>query len=344
MLLIRGANVFDGRQFSEEESVVVDSGRALAVGPESEVEFPPVTRALDGRNLTLLPGFIDAHVHIGFYDPRVVLAGGITAARDLGWPAKRIFPLVEKLRRSSQDGPILVAAGPILTAPGGYPSRAGWAPRATALEIRDEEQAREAVRTLKSSGAAIIKVAQDPRAGPVLTPSVLRTIVDEAHSADLKVTSHLGSLDQLEVALDAGVDELAHGLWSDEEIPAAIIDRMVSQGMTVIPTLHIDPSPVRIENLRKFHEAGGRVIYGTDMGNTGPPPGIDPTELSLMRKAGMSVEDVLASATSAAARHLGLGGRGVIEAEAPADLVLIDGDPRDDFRVLSNVVRVFRSG
>lgn len=338
-----GTRVFNGVEFLLDQTVVVAHGRITSIGPSANLEAPSGTELVEGESRTLLPGFIDSHVHIGFYDPKTVLEGGITVARDLGWPAKQIFPLAERLKSSTREGPLLLASGPMITCPGGYPSRAAWAPRGTALEVRGVEEATEAVRGLVAEGAAIIKVAQDPRAGPVLEPEVLKSVVDETHSTGFAVTSHLGGLDQLEVALDVGVDELAHGLWSEEEIPEATIDRMVSQEMTVIPTLHIDPSEVRIENLRKFHDAGGRVIYGTDMGNTGPPPGIDPTELMLMHEAGMSVEEVLASATSSAARHLGLKDRGVIEAGTLADLVLIDGDPRDDFRVLSNVVRVFRS-
>jgi imidazolonepropionase-like amidohydrolase len=343
LFAVIGTRVFNGFEFLEDQTVVVTDGTITAFGPSSGAEVPTEAEIFEGKNRTLLPGFVDAHVHIGFYDPKTVLAGGITAARDLGWPAKEVFPLAERLRASTQEGPMLLASGPMITCPGGYPSRAEWAPPGTALEVRNEEEATEAVRGLTSEGAAIIKVAQDPRAGPVLEPEVLKAVVDEAHRAGLHVTSHLGGLDHLKIALASGVDELAHGLWSDEEIPEEVIERMVAQGMKVIPTLHIDPSPVRIQNLRRFHEAGGKVIYGTDMGNTGPPPGIDPTELKLMHEAGMSIEQVLASATSAAS-HLGLKNRGVIEAGAPADLVLVDGDPRDDFRVLSNVVRVIRSG
>jgi len=344
LIAVRGARVFDGTQFLEDQTVMVAAGRIDAVGPASETEAAGGAEIYDGKNRTLLPGFIDAHVHIGFYDPRVILAGGITTARDLGWPGELIFPLVHELKNSTEAGPLLLAAGPMITTPGGYPSRASWAPSGTAMEVRDEWQARDAVRALVDEGADIIKVAQDPRAGPVLEPDVLKPIVNEAHGAGLKVTSHLGSLNELEVALDAGLDELAHGLWSDEEIPRALIDRMVAREVTVIPTLHIDPSAVRIQNVRRFLEAGGKVIYGTDMGNTGPPPGIDPSELSLMREAGMSVEEVLSSATSLAAEHLGLIGRGVIQVGAVADLILVEGDPRDDFRVLAHPTKVIRSG
>src|SRR2546426_904373 len=81
----------------------------------------PSSRAPSG---TLLPGFIDCHVHLGFFQPRAVLRGGVTTVRDLGWP----------LDVALDGGPDVLRAVQILTAPGGYPLRAGWAPKGTARE------------------------------------------------------------------------------------------------------------------------------------------------------------------------------------------------------------------
>lgn len=330
--------VFDGRGFFTASSVIVHRDRIAGI----DAPIPAGARVIEAMSSTLIPGFIDTHVHIGFYDPARVLAGGVTAARDTGWPTS-IFDEVRRLA-TDRTGPLLLAAGPMVTAPGGYPSRAAWAPRGTALEVTDEGSARDAVLTLASAGACVVKVAQEPRQGPVLEPEVLAAVVDEAHRAGMKVTSHCGSLEELHFALEAGVDELAHGLWSDEGIPDATVARMVAAGMTIVPTLHIDPSPNRIDDLRRFLAAAGHVVYGTDMGNAGPPPGIDHIEMGLMMQAGMSVEAALSAATADAAGHLGLAGRGAIEEGAVADLVLLDGDPRDDVGGLAAVRLVMREG
>lgn len=291
-----------------------------------------------------MPGFIDAHIHLEFYEPKRVLKGGITTARDTGWPAEKVFPLAERLATDPSAGPFLLACGPMITAQDGYPSSAGWAPPGTALEISSAQEGRKAVTRLKDLGATWIKVAQDPRQGPVLSTAVLGDVVQQAHDLGLKVTSHLGSLDQLEVALRAGVDELAHGLWSDEIIPDMMIARMVKLGMTVVPTLHIDPSHQRIDNLRRFLSAGGKVIYGTDMGNSGPPAGIDVVELKLMMDAGMSALEALTSATAHAASYLGLEDRGRIAPGLAADLIVVEGNPLEDLQVLSRPVLVMRQG
>lgn len=336
--------VFDGSEIHQGYSVVVAGARIVAVGLSAAIDPPEGCRVTPGSGMTLLPGFIDAHVHLGLCRPRRVLAAGVTTCRDLGWPERRIFALRDALGADPGSGPCLLAAGPIITAPGGYPSRAGWGPRGTAREVASEREAVKAVRDLAARGAAVIKIAQEPRSGPCLDAGVLGAVVEAAHGAGLRVTSHLGSLDQLSVALAAGVDELAHGLWSDEEIPSPLLDRMIAAGVTVVPTLHIDPSPVRIANLRRFLDAGGRVVYGTDMGNSGPPQGIDVAELMLMVRAGMTALAVLASATSRAAGHLGLQARGRVAVGSVADLVVVDGDPTEDLAVLARPSMVMREG
>src|SRR3712207_8677447 len=81
-----------------------------------------------------MPGFVDAHVHIGCADAGEVLRRGVTTVRDLGWPPERIFDVARASASPSFDGPLVLAAGPILTAPGGYPTPAAWAPRGTGRE------------------------------------------------------------------------------------------------------------------------------------------------------------------------------------------------------------------
>ena len=341
-LAITGVTVFDGERFIEDRTVFLRGDTIEAVrGGDADVAAG--VEVVEGEGRTLLPGFIDTHVHLALTDPRAVLRNGITTARDLAWPLGEISELSVDAIYGLDDGPALRFAGPMLTAPGGYPARAGWAPRGTALEVADAASAAHEVRELIRRSVSVIKVAMEPRAGPMLAPDVLRAIVDAAREAGVPVTCHCGGLDALEIALDAGVRELAHGLWSDEAIPDATIDRMVRDGVVVVPTLHIDPSAARVDNLRRFVAAGGRVVYGTDMGNPPAVHGIDVEELRLMRDAGMSLTDVLVAATSGAASYLGLDA-GRVEPGAPADLVLVEGDPREDLGVLADPVIVARAG
>jgi imidazolonepropionase-like amidohydrolase len=319
--------------------------------------LPPDLRVVDATGLTILPGFIDAHVHIAFYEPHDVLTGGVTTVRDLAWPPAVIFELAQRSRDVDFDGPEILAAGPMLTTAGGYPTSAGWAPPGTArvvagpadAEAADAEaaDAEAAVTEAADAGACIIKVALNPPAGPTLDTPTLAAIVSAAHARGLKVTGHVSGLDQLDKCLHAGVDELAHALMSEERIPAATLDRMVEQGMVIVPTFSCRTGSdleMAIENVARFRAAGGTVIYGTDLGNEGPVPGIDASEVSSMMEAGMSGLEIVRSATCDSARWLGLTDRGVIQPGARADLIGVSGDPSEDPTTLSNVRLVIRGG
>lgn len=325
--------------------VVVEAGRITSVG--SGDAPPEDVPRVDVSESTLIPGFIDAHVHIGFYDPRDVLRGGVTTARDLGWPPDRIFPLVRRSASPEFPGPRVLAAGPMLTVPDGYPTRAGWAPPGTGLPVGSISEARDAVDRIADDGACVVKVALSGTAGPTLDLPTLAAIVDRAHARTLRVTGHVDGLDRLELALDAGLDELAHMLMSPQRIPEATLRRMVSQGVTIVPTLAIFSGRARriaIDNVRNFLSEGGRVIYGTDLGNAGPRPGIDEREVRGLVAAGMSGTEIVAAATVDAARWLGLPGTGVLESGADADLVAVDGDAVSDPLALTRVRMVWRAG
>ena len=302
---------------------------------------------LDATLLTLMPGFIDAHVHIGFYDPAEVLQGGVTTVRDLAWPPAQIFPLAERSREPGFDGPLILAAGPMHTTPGGYPTRAAWAPSGTGRAVTGPDDAATAVSEAAAQGATVIKVALNPAVGPTLDLRTLSALIEAAHDAGLRTTGHVYGLEELEKALDAGLDELAHMLMSDEAIPDATMNRMVEQGMVVVPTLSVrSGSDLRcaIDNLERFRAAGGWVVYGTDLGNEGPRPGIDPREIAGMSDAGMDGRAVIQSATVDAAKWLGLEGQGILEAGRAADIVGVRGDPLANPTALSDVALVIREG
>ena len=312
------------------------------MGPAAEVVPPAAAVVVDGAGATLLPGFIDTHVHLDFYPPAQVLAGGVTTVRDLGWPADRLAAL----RHGAADpgtSPRLLAAGQIITVPGGYPTRAPWAPAGTARPVDGPAEATAAVAELAAAGAAVIKVALDDRVGPTLPALVLAAVVAAAAERGLGVTAHVGGAAEAAKALAAGVGELAHWPFDPAGLGDALVDAL-AESVTAVPTLHIDPSPARRAGVRRFVGRGGRVLYGTDLGNQGPPPGVDVAELRLLVEAGLEPAQALAAATSRAAAHLGLDDTGRVEAGARADLLLVDGDPLADLAALERVRLVTRDG
>ena len=285
----------------------------------------------------VMPAVADRHVHIELSRPADVLAGGVTAVRDLAWPADRIFPLADASELPSFDGPLIRAAGPMLTAPGGYPTQDPWAPPGTGHEVKSPEDAAGAVEELVRLGATAVKVSLNAEAGPTPTDAELAAICDAAHAAELPVTSHAQGRGEVERALGAGIDELAHTPWvrlSDDVIQTA------ATRLRIVSTLDIlsfgrDTPEIRIalDNLRRFHVAGGQIVYGTDLGNGEIPAGIHEREARLMREAGMEPEEVLEAMI-----------RAPLELDAPADLIELSSSPLEDLGALGEVHTVIRAG
>ncbi len=341
-LAIVGGTALIGRDLEPSSAALVIEGSTIAQ-ITSDTDAPTV---IDATGHTVIPGFIDAHVHIAFADPRDVLRRGVTTVRDLAWPRDEIYPLARASLGNDFDGPLILTVGPMVTVEGGYPLTAGWAPPGTGLAVSSPDDARAAVATLASDGVAAIKVALNPPAGKVLDDTTLATIVSAAHDHDLRVTAHIHGLEELSKALAAGVDELAHMLMSPEELTTEVIDRLIQNDVTIVPTLSIFPRgdvEIAVANLGRFVAAGGRVIYGTDLGNAGPQPGIDELEVTRMEAAGMSVVDIVRSATVDAAAYLGLDAKGVIAPGMDADLVMIEGE-LEGAADLTRVRRVLRGG
>ena len=322
-------------RYLEDARVVFEGGEVAAAGLASGITPGEKELVLDGF---LMPAVADRHVHIELSDPMAVLLRGVTAVRDLAWPPERIFALADASELPSFSGPLIRAAGPMLTGPGGYPTKAGWAPSGTGREVEGAEDASDAVAELVTRGATAIKVSLNAEDGPTPTDSELMAICDAAHAAELPVTAHAQGEGQIGRALGAGVDELAHTPWthrlSDDVIAAA------AQRMRIVSTLDIcsfgrDTPQVRIalDNLRRFHTAGGTVIYGTDLGNGDIPPGINAREVMLLADAGLEYEEVLECMI-----------RAPLEPGAPADVIVTSRNPLDDLSAFDELLLVVRAG
>jgi imidazolonepropionase-like amidohydrolase len=211
----------------DDARVVCDAGQIVEVGPSAEVPPAEVELALDG---VLMPAAADRHVHIELADPVRVLRRGVTAVRDLGWPAGRIFPLADLSETPSFDGPLIRACGPMLTGPGGYPTQATWAPEGTGRAVHGPQDASEAVDELAAAGAAAVKVSLNAVGGPTPDDVELLSICEAAARHGLSVTAHAEGPGQVERALGAGVDELAHTPWThrlpDDLLHPAAPDRV----------------------------------------------------------------------------------------------------------------------
>jgi imidazolonepropionase-like amidohydrolase len=158
-------------------------------------------------------------------------------------------------------------------------------------------------------GATRIKIALNATAGPVFSDALLATVVEQAHSAGLPVVAHLEGAGQTVRALGAGVDSLAHTPWSEslgDDLIAAL-----AATVSICSTLDIhgfgsygDDYAVASDNLARFSASGGRVLYGTDLGNGEQPVGLNPRELDALVAAGLPLDALVSALVSAGRSYI----------------------------------------
>jgi imidazolonepropionase-like amidohydrolase len=324
--------------------VVVDgSGRLDYAGPFGQASVPSGLPVIGGPDAWIGPGVVDAHVHLGFGgsagsggsggfgDIDDCLRRGLVGVRDLGAPPD--------LARSWRTGhrspvglrPLVTAAGPIVTAPGGYPSRT-WGADGYSAFVRSPGEARHVVQRLAADGADLVKVALEPGdAGwPVLSPPVLAAVVQAAHDAGLAVVAHALRTEMVRRAVDGGVDELVH--TPTELLPEQLVDLIAERGISVTSTLQTfftaGVGRVAAANAAALYRAGVVLRYGTDLGNDGTLAGVDPRELDRLADTGLGRLGALRAATTASATAPGMRARtGRLVPGDPAALVVLSGDP-----------------
>ncbi len=327
-LVVRG-RVWDGNRAHPGVVIIDSSGTVAATGPAGQVEAPPDLPVYGDAQSWVGPGLVDAHVHVAFAKPADIVRHGVVAVRDLG------APLAELAKwRDDPSGPYVTGAGPILTAPRGYPM-SSWGAGGFGLGVGHRQRARQVISDLVQGGASLIKVALEPADGqPVLTVGVLRALVDATHDAGLAVTAHALTVAMVELAIDAGVDELAH--TPVEPLPVPVIERLAMSRVGVVSTLHAlsgyPDSAVR-DNAAALVAAGVRLAYGTDLGNAGTRAGAEPREFELLASSGLGMVGAVRAATCIAAGTAGirdLAGLGRITVGRPAALVVLGSDPLAD--------------
>jgi imidazolonepropionase-like amidohydrolase len=381
-----------GRPAIEGAVLVVRDGRIEAVGPASAVTVPKGAERVSLAGKTVLPGFVNAHAHVGetqglrsgpeLYSRANVLDHlrlyaryGVTTVLSLGGDHDAGFALRDEPAR---DRARLLVAGPVIAA-------------------TTEAEARAQVAALAAKKPDWVKIRVDDTLGtaPKMPPAVYAAIIDEAHRRKLRVAAHMFYADDARGLLEAGADLLAHSV-RDAAVDAATIKAFQSRGVCLVPTLtrevqafvyggepdffadpfflkEADPAvlgalrdpkrqqgvrenpasaryrealEVASRNLKTLSAAGVGIAFGTD---SGPPARFqgyfEHLELELMVKAGLSPAEALMSATSGAARCLGLAGQvGTLERGAWADFMVVGADPLADIRNTRKLEGVWIAG
>jgi imidazolonepropionase-like amidohydrolase len=384
-LVLRAPRLLDGTGAGTlaDAAVWLDGGRIAWVGPAVDLPAGAAgARAVELDGCTLLPGLIDAHVHLvasggpdlaadipateaervlaAIANCRRHLDGGTTLVRDLGAPGGEVIALARAIEGGTVEGPSVIAAGPAVTMTGGHIAYMG--------RVADgPEQMRTAIRANLQLGAGCIKVVAtggvltkglDPRIA-AYTPEELEALVHEAHRFGLRVAAHAIGEGGVATALRAGVDSIEHGMFLDKtcidlfletgarlsatfSAPACIV-----AGETVPDWIKQRARPVAEAQAASFKaavDAGVRVVAGTDAGTPENFHGRVAHEVVAMVEAGLGVAAGVRAATSEAADLLGDPERGVLRAGAIADLLAVEGDVLADVRALTRPAAVFKSG
>jgi imidazolonepropionase-like amidohydrolase len=381
--------LWNARLIDRREPVflAISDDRIAEVGP---VAGDPPPRVVDVGGRTILPGLIDAHVHLssdvdrspGFGPPaqlkgedprprelgwfvlantaRALLRAGITTVRDVGSYEDEAIVLRRAVELGLVEGPRILSCGRIIsaTAPGGVLFGTMY------READGADEMRKAVREQIRRGADYVKimatgarsvVREDPEPAQ-MTREEIRTVIDEAHRMGLRVAAHAEGLEGARLAVEEGVNTIEHGL-SLHRAPE-LLERMAESGIVLVPTLTTfhdlaerfasDFAPVLVEQAKRqqdeahrtlvaAREAGVTLAMGFDSG----PPGANALELVRMVEAGLSPHEGLIAATEGSARALGLEEVGSLEPRMLADLVVIEGDPLADVRLLTQPERVW---
>jgi imidazolonepropionase-like amidohydrolase len=338
-----------------EDAVLVISGeRILAAGPRDTIDIPVLSEVFDVSGMTVLPGFFNAHVHRGLSTANLEAwaQAGVTTVRDLG-SDEHALAIFRSYFPPEPHRARLVAAGPLITVPGGYPIVPfGGSWNTVVTSVND---ARETGERLLDGSADLLKLALETgtmfgQPIPVMSLAEATMLVHVAHGRDTVVSAHITSTVDLDLALDAGVDDLAH-MAVDRLLTPAEVDRIVNDDVSWVPTLELwlcnGRQAMAVANLGRFVDGGGRVALGTDFeGYTCSwDLGMPITEIRLMEQAGMTPIQIIVAATRNAAWVSNLlDDLGTLEEGKIADLFVVEGDPLSDLDALLDVRLVIHEG
>lgn len=368
-MLLTGGLVFDGS--------AIRSGVGILIAGEAIARVEPVAAfagyagpILDTAGGTVLPGLIDAHVHVllppgvdafqkiagwgpadfmvqGVENLRTFTLGGIAAVREMSGQQYLEMTLRGAVAAGRLLGPRLRCAGKHIIMSGGHVPQ-------TARIADGPDEVRKATREQIGAGADHIKIMAS---GGVFSPHTrpedahlseleLAAAADEARRFGRKVASHALGAAAVRNAVNAGVASIEHGFWIEDDV----IETMRTRGTWLVPTLsvtmgglryHRDALPAfavpKLEAARDAHRESFRRAYRAGvriaMGTDFPNIRVGETlaqELGYMVEAGMTPRDALVAATANGAELLDLPTHGRIAAGAAADLLVVEGDPSAD--------------
>jgi imidazolonepropionase-like amidohydrolase len=388
-LAIVGAKMYSSPDATPilDSVVVVKHGRIVIAGSRANTPIPPGVRLLDAHGAVLTAGFWNSHIH--FMTPDVLQAStanagtlkgalqamltrwGFTTVFDLASSTDSTLALRRRIESAEIPGPMILTVGDPFFPKDGTPiyvrdflKSQGWPSEEVATP---QEAAARAARQLDrgTDGVKIFAGAiVGGKIGVLPMPiDIAKAVVAQAHQRGKPAFAHPSNLAGLNVAIESGVDILAHttaddgggvpGGWSPE-----LIARLRSHNMALIPTMTLFEVEARrnresaedlaqaiamiTAELKNYAAAGGQILFGTDVGYT---DAFDTTDEYRLMSAALDWRAILRALTTAPAERFGYAARkGRIAQGMDADLVLLDADPAQDPTAFARVRATIRGG
>lgn len=361
-------------------TILIQNGLITKVGKSKKVKIPKGAEIINCTGLTITAGFWNSHVH--FTNPKIVdvkklsdkqlsdylkqfsTMYGVTSVFDIGSFPENTNAIKQRIESGSVMGPAIFTTGAPLAPPNGTPFYLK-AVNITLPELNNTGMATGIVNQFLGSGLDGIKIfAGSPverGKDEVLMPeNIAMAVTKAAHEKKKPVFAHPSVNEGMQVAIKSGVDIIAHTTPDGKKAwDSSLIKQMLAKDIYVIPTLKLwkwssqnekklqekidEFVAVAIEQLRAYHSAGGKILFGTDIGFMDDYNPSD--EYFYMQKAGMSFRQILATLTTIPADKFGLSNQtGRIAKDMNADLVIFSGNPESDIRTLAEVGYTIKKG
>ena len=363
----------------EQGSILIHDGRIAQVGPATSIKVPRNATVLDCKGLVITAGFWNSHVHI--LTPGLIHADklspdqtttqlqamltqwGFTTVFDIASVLKNTNLIRNRIATGATKGPRILTVGkPFWIATPIYVKDFFEANHVDIPSVHSPTEAKPRVQQQVRDGSDGIKIfANSIEQGQILTmpEDLAKSIVEQAHADGKPVFAHVSNNAGIEIALQSGVDILAHTTPIDSPWTPAFAERLVAAHMALTPTLTLWEFESRkgsisaadleqgmeraAQQLNAFQRAGGDVLFGTDVGYTDV---FDTSEeFKWMSRGGMSYQQILASLTTIPARRFGFAQHsGRIAKGYDADLVVLRSDPAQNATAFADVQYTIRGG
>ena len=359
VLAVTGARIYmsPDAEAIENGTVVVRDGVIAAVG--KDVEVPAGAQLIHCDGCVVTAGFWNAHVH--FTEDKwtaaewksaatlqsqvqdMLTSRGFTTVVDTGSNLRNTVPLRRRIESGEVMGPKIYTAGAAQYPPHGLPfyireHQPAWLQRLMPQPESPEEAAKVEEQNIRN-GADVLKLFTGSyvERGRVLPMPVehARAAVKVAHAHGQLAFAHESDVAGVKVAMESGVDVLAHAADTTDGVDDGVLQAVVARHMAMVPTLKMFKSTVTTKmsylgpiyaQVRRFHELGGELIFGTDVGYMTDYDTAD--EFAGLGLSGLNGRDVLRMLTTSPAGRFGVSGKtGTVEVGKAGDLVVLGRDP-----------------